>query len=143
MNFNPFNLFKTSVRSIERQVLTVPVHEDVDKEYKQAEVQKVLAKAAEQIANSNLVWKWINYDNSLKLCYWDRLEKAFLRGSLTDWIHFFGSHFIVKDTNNREYFGASPVVTDRLIAAVLNHPATPTASWALQLKMKRETVKLT
>jgi hypothetical protein len=144
VNLNPFNLFRTNsstVRSIERQVLVVPVHEDVDKEYKQAEVQKVLAKAAEQIANSGLLWKWINYDTSVKMCYWSKAEKAFLRGSLIDWAFFFGDNWIVRDSNNVPYRGPSPIVTDRLIAAVLAHPDTPIANWALQLQMKMEAVK--
>jgi len=124
----------------ERQVLTVPVHEYINMENKQAEIQAVLAKAAEQIASSGLIWKWVSTNGSVKLCYWDKAQMVFLRGSLTDWQFFFGSNWRVKDTNGQEYLGPSPVVTDRLIAAVLNHPATAVATWALQLKMKREAI---
>ena len=105
-------------RPPERQILTVPVHEKINK----TGVQSVLAKAADQIARSGLLWKWVSYDGTIKLCHWDAAEKVFRRGSIEDWINFFGRHWRVFDTNNQEYFGPKPVVADRLIAAVLAHP---------------------
>jgi hypothetical protein len=74
------SLFKKQTftdRPPERQVLTVPIHEEIDNQYKQAEVQPVLAKAAEQIARSGLFWKWPSYDGTVKLCRWDASEKVF------------------------------------------------------------------
>jgi hypothetical protein len=122
------------VRSAERKILTVPLHEAVDK----PQMQSVLAAAAEQIAISGIVWKWHCYDGSDKLVSWDSKQQVFLRGSLEDWAIFIGRHWIVRDTSNREYLGPSLVVCDRLVAAVLAHPETPIADWALQLAMKRK-----
>jgi hypothetical protein len=141
MSIDLLGLFKRQVftdRPPERQVLVVPIHERIDKIHRQTEVQAVLAKAAEQIARSGLVWRWLCHDNTYKLCYWDASQKVFLRGSLNDWILFFGTHWRIQDTTGQEYRGASPGVMDRLIAAILLHPETPTASWAMQLQRKRE-----
>jgi hypothetical protein len=137
MSIDLLGLFKRQTftdRPPERQILTVPLHERIDKE----ESRSVLAKAAEQIVGSGLVWGWDSYDGTVKLCHWDAAQKVFLRGALNDWIHFFGRHWRVFDTNNQEYLGPSPVVADRLISAVLAHAVLPTASWDLQLAMKRE-----
>jgi hypothetical protein len=136
MSTNIMGLFKRQSFSAppERQILMVPVHEKVDKE----EAQPILAAAAEKAAKSGLLWKWISYDGTAKLCHWDTSEQVFLRGSLNDWQLFFGTRWVVKDTNHQEYRGPSPVVTDRLLQAVLAHPDLPVASWALQLAKRRE-----
>jgi hypothetical protein len=140
MSIDLLGIFKRptfTARPSERQLLTVPVHERIDK----AESQPVLATAAAQVAGSGLVWKWVCYDGTSKLCSWDGAQKVFLRGSLNDWILFFGSRWAVKDTNGVEYRGPSLVVADRLLQAVLKHPALPIATWALQLQRKREAAK--
>lgn len=116
----------------ERQTLTVPIHEKIDR----AESQPVLEAAAGQLAKSGLLWKWLTCDNTAKLVRWDQTERAFLRGSLDDWCHWFGQRFIVRDSSNQEYLGPSPVVADRLISAVLSHPQLPTATWTLQLQKR-------
>jgi hypothetical protein len=61
--------------------------------------------AAEQVAKSGLLWKWVSYDGTIKLVRWDAAEQVFLRGSLNDWYHFFGTHFVVKDGAGREFLG--------------------------------------
>lgn len=120
----------------DRPILTVPVHRQINNQ--QGEAPIALAKAAAQIAVSGLVWKWINVNGKPYLCSWNATEKVFLRGELNDWVYFIGEHFQVRDTNNIQYLGPSPVVMDRLISAVLAHPDTPIASFALQLQKKRE-----
>jgi hypothetical protein len=125
-------------RTAERKCLTVPIHEHIDHQHRQEQVQAVLAKAAEEIAASGLVYKWISYNGMVTLSYWDASQQVFLRGCLVDWQFFFGDNWRVKDTAGREYRGPSAVVTDRLIAAVLAHPATPVASWRVQLQKQRE-----
>jgi hypothetical protein len=123
----------------ERPILTVPVHRQINNQ--QGEAPIALAKAAAQIAGSGLVWKWIATNGKSHLCRWNSTERVFLRGELNDWIYFFGSNWRVRDTNNIEYLGPSPIVTDRLIQAVLAHPDTPIASFALQLQRKREAAR--
>jgi hypothetical protein len=125
-------------RTQERAILTVPVHEQINKSNTQAQVQRVLTVAAAQIAGSGLIWKWIKSDGSAYLVSWDKEQKLFLQGTLEDWRMFFGNHWRVRDTNNVEYRGPSLIVTDRLVAAVLAHPDTAIADWALQLRMKRK-----
>jgi hypothetical protein len=142
MNF--LDVFKAKTftqRAPERQFLTVPIHEEVDNRYKEAKVQAVVAAAAAQVAGSGLVWKWVRYDGSAKLCHWDSVQRVFLQGSLTDWVLFFGRHFRVQDTGGREYLGPSPAVADRLIQRILADPTLPVASWSLQLAKKREATK--
>ena len=134
MSVDIFKRQSFTSRPPERQILTVPVHEKINK----PESQSILAAAADQIARSGLLWKWVSYDGTVKLCHWDAAEKVFLRGSIDDWINFFGRRWRVFDTNNREFLGPSPVVADRLIAAVLAHPDTPVASWAVQLQRQKE-----
>jgi hypothetical protein len=123
----------------ERPILTVPVHRQINNQ--QGEAPVALAKAAAQIAGSGLVWKWICTDGRPKLCSWDSSQRVFLGGELNDWIYFFGRNWRIRDTNNIEYLGPSPIVADRLIQAVLAHRETPIASFALQLQRKREAVK--
>lgn len=134
---NVLNLFKGqsfTTRPPERQTLTVPLHTRVDK----VESQPVLAKAAEQIATSGLVWAWVSDGTAKpKLCQWDSAQRVFLQGSLQDWQLFFGRHWVLKDTNNQEFAGPSPAVCDRLLQAVLTHPELPTATWALQLAKQK------
>jgi hypothetical protein len=118
----------------ERKLLTVPRHESVDK----PEMSPVLALAAAQLASSGLLWKWVCTDGTAKLVSWDSSQKVFVRGTVEDWAIFMGQHWMVRDSDGREYLGPSFVVCDRLIQAVLKHPLLPIASWALQLKRKRE-----
>jgi hypothetical protein len=137
MNINIIDLFKQhsfTDRTPERQALLVPIHERINL----PESQPILAKAAEQLATSGKLWKWQCSNGSLKLVHWDAKQQVFLRGTLEDWAVFFGRHWVVRDTTNREFLGPSLVVTDRLVAAVLKHPETKEASWSLQLSMKRE-----
>jgi hypothetical protein len=124
-------------RTTERKTLQIPVHEAVDK----PEMSPVLAAAAAQLATSGKLWKWITTDGTAKLTAWDSQQQLFIRGTTVDWAVFIGQHWKVKDTKNIEYAGPSVLVTDRLIAAVLAHPQTPVASFALQLRMKREGTK--
>lgn len=136
MNLNILDFFKQhsfTDRSAERATLIVPIHEKIN----DRESQPTLAKAAQEIASSGKVWKWHTYDGGVKLCSWDTKQQVFLRGSLEDWCAFFGRHWVVRDTNNREFLGPSLVVCDRLVTAVLVHPATPRADWSVQLAMKR------
>jgi len=140
MSFNIIDLFKShsfTERTEERKVLVVPVHEIVDRPQSIA----IIAKAAQEIASSGKVWRWNTYDGGVKLCSWDSKQQVFIRGSLADWAIFIGQHWIVKDPTNREYLGPSLVVTDRLVTAVLRHPETKIADWALQLAMKREATR--
>ena len=104
-------------------------------------MQPVIAAAADQIVRSCLLWKWVRYDGSLRLCQWDSKQQLFLRGTLEDWVAFIAEHWRTFDTNHVEYLCPSPVVTDRLISAVLAHPDLSVASWALQLQKKREAGK--
>ena len=53
------------IRTAERKLLIVPLHEAVDK----PQMQPVLAKAAEQLANSGLLFKWQCYEGTEKLCH--------------------------------------------------------------------------
>jgi hypothetical protein len=121
----------------ERKLLIVPLHDSVD----QPQMVPVLALAAAQLATSGKLWKWITTDGTAKLVSWDSQQQLFIRGTVEDWAIYLGQHFTVKDTNNIEYAGPSVLVTDRLIAVVLAHPETPIASWAEQLKRKREVAK--
>jgi hypothetical protein len=133
------NLFRppaSTTPKAERQILIVPLHGRINQQ--QGDTPVVLARAAEQLARSGLLWKWIGIDGKPRLVYWDSKQKIFIRGTLDDWVYYFGDHWRVRDTNNVEYRGPSPVVTDRLIAAVLSHPELPTACFALQLQRKRE-----
>jgi hypothetical protein len=132
-----FNWFRHPARTAKKQIITVPLHQAVDK----PEMQPVIAAAADQLVKSGLLWKWVRYDGSLRLCQWDSAQKLFLRGTLEDWVRFIAEHWRTFDTNNVEYLCPSLVVTDRLISAVLAHPDLPVASWALQLQMKREEAK--
>jgi hypothetical protein len=104
------------------------------------EMSPVLATAAETLARSGLLWKWVS-NGTAKLCSWDSSQKVFVRGTVEDWQIFIGEHWRVQDSRGIEYVGPSRLVADRLIAAVLAHHETPVASWALQLKMKREGMK--
>ena len=115
----------------------MPQHEAVDK----PQMLPVLTTAAAQLATSGLLWRWICTDGSVKLCSWDTSQKIFIRGTVEDFAVFIGERWIVRDTNNIEYRGPSVTVTDRLIQAVLKHPAIPTATWAEQLRRKREGTK--
>jgi hypothetical protein len=124
-------------RPPERQVLVVPVHGDINKEPRQSEVQSVLKKAAGQITESGLLWRWIRHDGASKLVRWDSEQLVFLQGTLSDWVTFFGTHWRVFDTNNQEFLGPSQIVADRMIEAVLLDPCLPVATWALQLSRKR------
>jgi hypothetical protein len=119
-------------------VLTVPIHERVNQERWQGEVKTVLEKAAFTVAESKLLYRWERHDGSAKLCRWEPEGQAFLFGALTDWQTYFGRHWIVKDLAGREYLGPSLPVTDRLVAAILEHPNTPLADWSIQLARKRE-----
>jgi hypothetical protein len=129
------NIFRPPpvAKTAQRKLLQVPLHESVDK----PPMQPVLAAAAAQLATSGLLYKWICTDGSVKLVSWDTSQQLFIRGTVEDWAIFIGQHWIVRDTNNIEYRGPSITVTDRLIQAVLKHPATATASWAEQLRRKR------
>ena len=124
------------IRTAERKLLVVPLHEQVDT----PQMQPVLATAAEQLATSGLLWLWQSSNGTRHLCSWDSKQLVFCRGTLQDWAGFIGRNWIVKDTTNGEYLGPSLVVTDRLVTAVLAHPETPRADWAMQLRMKREAV---
>jgi hypothetical protein len=126
-----------AAKAVDRKPLVVPQHESVDK----PQMSPVLALAAAQLATSGKLWKWISTNGSAKLTAWDVQQKLFIRGSTEDWCYYIGQNFRVRDTNNVEYAGPSPLVCDRLIALVLAHPETPIASWALQLAMKREATK--
>jgi hypothetical protein len=117
-----------------RQLLIVPLHESVDK----PQMLPVLATAAAQLATSGLLWKWVSTDGAAKLCSWDAAQKIFVRGTVEDWAIFIGQHWSVRDTDGVEYLGPSRMVSDRLIQAVLKHQSLPIASWAEQLKRKRE-----
>jgi hypothetical protein len=133
------NLFRpppVTTPRVARQILIVPLHGKINQQ--QGETPVVLAKAAEQLARSGMLWKWIGIDGKGKLCSWDSSQKVFVRGNIEDWVYWFGNHFRVRDTSNIEYLGPSLVVTDRLIQAVLAHPETPIASFALQLQEKRK-----
>ena len=64
MSIDIMGLFKRQTfteRPPERQILTVPIHAQVD----HVEAQPVLEKAAEQIVGSGRVWRW---DGTAKLC---------------------------------------------------------------------------
>jgi hypothetical protein len=130
------NIFRPppAPRPGERKLLTVPLHDSVDK----PEMSPVLALAAAQMASSGLLWKWVSTDGTANLASWDSSQKVFVRGSVEDWQIFIGENWRVRDTNNIEYRGPSITVTDRLIRETLKHPALETASWALQLKRKRK-----
>jgi hypothetical protein len=125
-------------RAPEREILVVPVHNRINEEHWQAEVQTVLAPAATQAARSGLLWRWIRHDGVARLCRWDADGQVFLQGSLNDWILYFGHRWRVTDTTGQEFAGASPVVQSRLIEAVLADPDLPKADWALQLSRKRK-----
>jgi hypothetical protein len=101
----------------------------------------VLAVAAAQLATGGLLWKWVSTDGTPRLVTWDASQKIFIRGTTEDFAIFIGERWIVRDTNDVEYRGPSTTVTDGLIQAVLKHPALESASWALQLKLKREVTK--
>ena len=120
-----------------RPVLVVPRHEFADK----PEMSPVLAVAAAQLAASGLLWKWVSTDGTPKLCSWDSSQLVFARGSVQDWQIFIGQNWRMRDTNNVEFAGPSPLVADRLIAGALAHPETPINSWALQLRRKREAAR--
>src|ERR1700730_1638684 len=124
-------------RTSGKPILTVPLHQAVDR----PEMQPVIAAAADQIVRSRLLWKWVRYDGSLRLCHWDSKQKLFLRGTVEDWVKFIGEHWRTFDTNHVEYSQPSLVVTDRLISAVLSHPELAVADWALQLQKKKEKTK--
>ena len=144
MSFNLEELVRTvyyGERPPERQTLIIPVHEDINKEPKQAEIRAVLETAAALVAGSGLLWAWRCYDGTTKLCKWDPVQKVFLRGALHDWVLFLGDNWTVKDTTGQEFRGPSAPVADRLIQTVLKHPALPVADWALQLAKKRESAK--
>jgi hypothetical protein len=59
----------------------------------------------------------LSYDGTAKLCHWDTSEQVFLRGSLNDWQLFFGTRWVVKDTNHQEYRGPSPVKAKLMVVA--------------------------
>jgi hypothetical protein len=119
-----------------RTVLVVPLHEAVDKK----EMSPVLAKAAETLARSGLLWKWVS-NGTAKLCSWDSSEKVFVRGTVEDWQIFIGQNWRVRDSSGVEYAGPSRLVADRLTAAVLAHPETPVASWQIATNKKREAAR--
>lgn len=125
-------------RAPEKQFLTVPIHEEVDNQYKETKIQAVLTAAAAQVAGSGLLWAWARYDGSTKLCRWDSEQKVFLQGSLNDWILFLGQHWRIRDTTGKEYLSPSPAVADRLIQKILKDPTLPVANWALELQRKRD-----
>jgi hypothetical protein len=124
-------------QAAERKLLQIPVHDEVDK----PSIKKVLAAAAEQLATSGKLYKWLSPNGIERLTCWDPVQKVFTLRNTEDWMIYFGRNWIIKDSNGREYAGPSLVVTDRLIQAVLKHPALGTASWALQLQRKREAIK--
>jgi hypothetical protein len=133
-----FNWFRRLAgRTPGKPILRVPLHHAVDK----PEMQPVIVAAADQIVRSQLLWKWVRYDGSLRLCQWDSKQQLFLRGTVEDWVKFIGEHWRTFDTNHVEYSEPSLVVTDRLISAVLSHPNLAEASWSLQLQKKREAAK--
>jgi hypothetical protein len=101
-------------------------------------MQPIIAAAADQIVKSGLLWKWVRYDGSLRLCQWDSAQRLFLRGTVEDWVGFIGEHWRTFDTDRVEYSAPSLVVTDRIISAVLAHADLAEASWSLQLQKKRE-----
>jgi hypothetical protein len=125
-------------RPPERKILVVPIHERLNQEPWQGEIKAVLEKAAATVAESKLLYRWERHDGSAKLCRWESEGQMFLFGALNDWQAYFGKHWIVKDLDGREYLGPSLPVTDRLIAAILEHPKTPLADWSIQLAKKRE-----
>jgi hypothetical protein len=134
------NLFRppaTTVRTAERKLLIVPLHAAVDK----PQMQPVIAAAADELASSGKLFKWLRTDGNPKLCRWDSTQMQFVRGSVEDWAVYFGQHWRVRDTNNIEYAGPSFVVADRLIAAVLAHPQTPVASWQTAIDLKRKAAR--
>ncbi len=144
MSFDIKSLVKTIYygdRPPEKQMLIIPVHQDINNEPKQAEIRAVLETAAALVAGSGLCWKWVCYDGTAKLVRWDAKERVFLRDSLRGWQTFFGRHFAVKDTTGQEFRGPSAPVADRLIQKILAHPELPVATWALQLQRKREVFK--
>jgi hypothetical protein len=144
MSFNLKDLFSENSftsRPPERKILVLPIHEQLNQESRQNEVRAVLEKAASTVAESRLLYRWDRHDGSAKLCRWDSEGQAFLFGALPDWQTYFGRHWIVKDSADREYLGPSLPVTDRLIAAILEHPSTPPADWSIQLARKREAFK--
>ena len=115
-----------------RDQLLLPVHDELDLERLQSKVQPILTTAAQQIATSGKVYRWIRYDKSERLCLWNEEDKMFQFLLLADFIEWIAKHYQIFDSNGQQWLGPSKPVADRLYAAVLRQPALPVASWKLQ-----------
>lgn len=121
-----------------KKVLTIPVHSEVDHEAKQTKVQPILARAAQTLVASGLLYRWTKYTGLARLSLWNDRERMFQFLGLDDFICWLGQHYRIIDSDGVEWAGPSPVVGDRLYAAVLNHPDIQLASFGLQEERRRE-----
>jgi hypothetical protein len=76
------NVFRPApIRTAERKLLVIPLHEALD----QPKMKPIIAAAAEQLATSGLLYKWICTNSTVHLVFWNSSEKVFQRGSIKDW----------------------------------------------------------
>jgi len=127
----PFNLANMFRQSEGRQTLTIPVHDQLDNEHQWHLVEPVLRKAADQIVNSKLGWRWNRYDGKARVVQWSRPDGVFIGFDIDTWRVWLGEHWKILDTNNMEWAGPSRAVADRIYAAVLKHTNIPLASFEL------------
>jgi hypothetical protein len=116
----------------DRKTLIIPTPELCDNRYHHHEVEPLLRKAAQQIIDSKLVFKWTRYTGKAVLVRWSDLDRKFLAFGLDDFRAWLGQQWKVIDTNNMEFLGPSRAVGDRLYAVVLDDRNLPLASWKLE-----------
>jgi hypothetical protein len=90
-----------------RERLVIPVHSELDKERLSSKVQPLITAAAEKLASSGKVYKWVRYDKSEKLCLWNAEEKMFQFLVLADFIDWIGKYYQVFDSNGQRWLGPS------------------------------------
>lgn len=132
-----FDLHRFSQQKDNRPILVIPTLSECDHQYKQAKVQPILAKAAEQLIASGRLWKWLRYTGEVRLATWNEPEKKFIFMPLADFIGWVAKDYRTFDSDKAEWLGPAKVTADRLIQAILKHPALPVASFQLQDERRR------
>ena len=123
-----------------RERLIVPVADQLGSLKHSELVESTLAKAAQQLADSKLFYRWDRrrMGAGWVLKRWSAEDGMFLSFDGKDFCRFLGRTYRVFDTDGQEWASPSIRIGARLYQLLVENPNLETADWALTLAKRNE-----